>query len=99
MPPEQLYNFKHCNFSTDVFSVGATLYYMCTKKYPHDYPKGKDVMLVNIQDPVIPVENRGVKIKQEIADVINKAVSLKMNERYQTAKEMQQALIEAVSII
>ncbi|MFZ4589354.1 MAG: protein kinase domain-containing protein [Ignavibacteria bacterium] len=96
MPPEQIYNFKNCNFSSDLFSMGATLYYMCTKDYPHDYPKGKDAMLVNIQDPIIPIEKRIRNINKSLAKVINKSLSLKMNERYQTAKEMQAALKEAL---
>lgn len=97
MPAEQIFDFKNITAASDVFSLGATLYTMCSGHYVHDYPKNKDPFLINIQEATIPIEHRLPNIPLKIAEVINKSVALNVNNRIQTAQEMQMQLIKAIS--
>jgi serine/threonine-protein kinase len=45
MAPEQLLNYKYVKPPADVYSMGVSLYYLLTGKYPFDYPSPLDCMM------------------------------------------------------
>lgn len=96
MAPEQIFDFKNITPAADIFSLGATLYTVCSGQYIHDYPRNKDPFLVNIQEPIIPIEKRLPGIPEKIAHVINRSIAMDIRQRTQTAEEFQRLLIEAI---
>jgi serine/threonine protein kinase len=92
MPREQVTNFKLVKPTCDVWSMGATFYNMLTGQFPRDFPHGRDKMQIVLQSPVVPIRKRDSNIPQRVAEVIDRALAEKPQERYQDAGEMLKAL-------
>lgn len=106
MPPEQLIDFKGCMPPVDLYAVGVTLYYLLTGKYSIPFPspaelrKGafphKDPIRILLEDQPIPIRQRNPEIPEHLAHVIDKAVRKKAEERYQSAIDMKNDLLDAM---
>jgi eukaryotic-like serine/threonine-protein kinase len=96
MSPDQLLNFKNVTFAVDVYSMGATLYNMCTGTYSRDFPMNQDPLLVIIQGRNIPIRQRLPQVPAKIAEVIDRSLSQSPANRYQSAKEFRKALEKAL---
>ncbi|MBA4322403.1 MAG: hypothetical protein C0408_06245, partial [Odoribacter sp.] len=97
MAPEQIIDFKNTNFVSDIFSLGASLYFMCTNQFVRDYPQNEDPIYVNLDEKsLVPVERREPDIPTAIARVINASVAHNPGRRIRTAGEMKQALMAAI---
>jgi serine/threonine-protein kinase len=92
MPREQVVNFKYVKEPTDVWGIGATFYNMLTGKFPRDFPQGRDQMEIVLQEDVVPISKRDSRLPKKLADVIDRAIADKIDDRYQTAAEMRKAL-------
>lgn len=96
MAPEQIMDFRHTSFSSDIFSLGASLYFMCTGRFVRDYPANSDPILVNLDErSIVAVEKRSADIPPVIARVINASIEHNQARRLKSAGEMKQALINA----
>jgi serine/threonine-protein kinase len=92
MPPEQIVNFKYVKPVSDVFSMGATMYFLLTGKFPFEFQAKRDPMDVILNDDVIPIHKRLATIPKSLAIVIDRAVTKKHKDRYLDAKEFSRAL-------
>jgi len=72
---------------SDIYSLGATLYYIVTKTLP------MDALDRSINDsPLTPCREINNTLSKELEAIIVKAMELNKEGRYQTALEMQQSL-------
>ena len=92
MPREQVTNFKYVKPVSDLWSIGATFYYMLTRQFPREFRRGEDPIEVILQGGIVPIRKRDSSIPKKIAKVIDRALADKPNDRYQTAFEMLKAL-------
>jgi serine/threonine protein kinase len=92
MPPEQIINFKYVKPVSDVFSMGATMYYLLTGAFPFEFPEKRDPMDVILNDDVVPIRKRLASIPKPLAAVIDRAVTKKHKDRYPDAGELLAAL-------
>lgn len=92
MPPEQIINFKYVKPVSDVFSMGATLYYLLTGVFPFDFTPKRDPMDVILNDDVVPIRKRVSAIPKTLASAIDRAVVKKHKDRYRDAGELLKAL-------
>lgn len=92
MPREQVVNFKYVKEQTDIWGIGATFYNMLTGAYPRDFPPGRDQMEIVLQEDVVPIRKRDSRLPKKLAEVIDRAITDKIGDRYQTAAEMRKAL-------
>jgi len=92
MPPEQIVNFKYVKPVSDVFSMGATLYYLLTGAFPFEFTKKRDPMDVILNDDVVPIRQRVATIPKPLAAAIDRAVTKKHKVRFQDAGELLRAL-------
>ncbi|MCX6972195.1 MAG: serine/threonine-protein kinase [Verrucomicrobia bacterium] len=88
MPPEQIINFKYVKPVSDVFSMGATMYYLLTGAFPFDFPEKRDPMDVILNDDVVPIRKRVPSIPKPLAAAIDRAVRKKHKDRYSNASEL-----------
>ena len=92
MPREQLTNFKLVKPVSDVWSAGATLYFLLTGQVPRDLGPDDDPLDVILSGKVVPVRGRDRSIPKGLADVVDHAVRDKTADRFQTAEEFRKAL-------
>jgi serine/threonine protein kinase len=78
--PEQ-YGTGQTDARSDVFSLGATLHHCLTGSNPSENP-------LHFPDP----RRLNPAIRKETAAIVNKALELNMDKRYQSAREMKQAI-------
>ena len=75
---------------TDVYSLGATLYAALTGIIPED---GLSRAMDNVE--LTPLRKRNPKISRKLANAIEKAMSIRPDDRFQSAEEFKQALVSS----
>lgn len=86
-PREQYQRKMRTDARTDVYSVGATLYYLLTRKLP---PSAPDRMID--QAPLSPVRKHNPAVSANTEQAILKAMELTPADRYPSARAMRKAL-------
>jgi len=92
-PPEQ-YGTAHTDARSDIYSLGATLYAALTGVIPED-----GLTRVTGKTELTPIRELRPRINRKLASVIETALSVDPEDRYQTASEMREALIEAGNLV
>jgi serine/threonine protein kinase len=87
MSPEQRRNTKEAGVPADIYATGASLYVMVTGEEPFD------LYSTELSDELYG------DMQQELRAVIQIASSYRKDDRYQTAKEMEDALLAIVDTL
>lgn len=87
--PEQ-YGTARTDARSDVYSLGATIYAALTGSIPED-----GLARAMEQADLTPVQKRNPKVGRRLAQVIEKALAIHPEDRYQTAAEFKQGLLSA----
>jgi eukaryotic-like serine/threonine-protein kinase len=88
-PPEQ-YGTAHTDARTDIYSLGATLYSALTDALPED-----GLARAMEQADLTPIRKRNTHASRRLAAVIERALEVKPDDRYQTADEFKQDLLNS----
>jgi serine/threonine protein kinase/Tol biopolymer transport system component len=91
-PPEQ-YGTARTDGRSDIYSLGATLYCALTDALPED---GLERAMNHVE--LTPIRKRNPRISENIAQIVEKCLAVRPEDRYQTADELRYALMEARSI-
>jgi serine/threonine protein kinase len=92
LPPEQAISSHTVDIRADIYSLGATLYYLLVGKVP--FPGGtltEKLIKCQMQEP-IPIEELRPDLPPYIAVVVRKMMAKKAKDRYQTPAEVVAAL-------
>lgn len=84
-PPEQY--GQGTDPRTDIYSLGATLFAAVTMQAPPD-----GLTRATSNATYLDISEMNPKISREFSDVINKAMKIHVDDRYQNAKQFKQAL-------
>ncbi len=82
--------------ASDLYALAATLYQMLTKQLPADAPTRAIAVWSGQNDRLIPAHQVNPNVSRAVSDVLQKAMRLDKNERYQTAAEMRRMLKDTV---
>ena len=95
MSPEQMFG-KPINQRSDIYSLGVVLYEMATGHRPYSADNPLDVVLALSRSLLKPT---GVEahLSPEVSDVIAKMLAVKVEDRYQTAAEVEAAITALIS--
>ena len=96
MPREQITQFRLLRPASDVWSMGATLYHMLTFRYPRDFPPEADPLNVILSGGTLPLRQRDPWLPAGLAEVVDRAVSDDLAQRYANAAEFRDALRRAL---
>jgi serine/threonine protein kinase len=94
--PEQLKDFGKVDNRTDIFSLGVVLYQMVTGRLPFTGSTPWEVMTNIITQEPIPPRKINPQIALRLESVILKALSKRPETRFQTSREFQDALEDAL---
>jgi serine/threonine protein kinase len=81
---------------SDIYSLGATLYFLLTAKTPVDPLERSIELLEGNSDPLKAPKIVDTRIAPEISDVLMRAMEIKRENRYDSATIMRQVLRTAV---
>jgi eukaryotic-like serine/threonine-protein kinase len=88
-PPEQ-YGTARTDHRTDIYSLGATLYVALTGNLPEDA-----LARAMEQADITPVRKYNSKVSKRLAGVVEKALELRPDDRFQSAEEFKKALLNS----
>ncbi|MGE3819323.1 MAG: protein kinase [Isosphaeraceae bacterium] len=92
--PDHIRGFREAKEPADIYSAGATLYYMLTRRYPFlnfDPYKG-DAYNMILEDPVVPLRAFRPDTPEGLGRVLARALAKQPKDRWKTAREMAVAL-------
>ncbi|MEJ2709628.1 MAG: protein kinase [Anaerolineales bacterium] len=95
--PEQASNSAKAVMQTDLYSLGVMLYEMLTGSVPFDDPSPIALALKHITDEPPPPSKINPRINPEVEAVLLKALRKKPSERYQSGRELMEALEAALA--
>ncbi len=92
MAPEQAMG-QAVDQRADVYSAGVVLYELLADKTPFGHLKGKDVLEAVRRSEIPPIADLAPDVPDELAQIVMRALARNPAQRYQTAKELQAALV------
>ncbi len=102
MAPEQIWDCQNADHRVDLFAVGATLYTFLTgvSPYTKDSPDARGWQEVTAEDVlaarVTPLEKRRPETAPGLIGVIDRGLRISPARRFQSASEMEQALVRVM---
>lgn len=82
---------------SDIYSLAATLYHLMTNVKPPD-ALGRAAAIVNgMEDPLAPADSVSPEVSRSVAQVLQRAMSQKRDDRYESAGTMREALRSAAT--
>jgi hypothetical protein len=91
IPPEQALG-KEVDHRADIYSLGATFFRMITGRTPFSGQTAKEIVLKHIKEPAPAASSFDDSVPDEIDAVLSKMLAKEPDRRYQTARELIQAL-------
>jgi serine/threonine-protein kinase len=93
MAPEQFQG--KAVFSSDIYSLGVTMYQMMTGSLPYTTPSPSDIERLMKGELTTPPKTRNQKIPKGISDIVMKAMAPEITARYQRAGDVLEAVLAA----
>ncbi|MBN2147219.1 MAG: serine/threonine protein kinase, partial [Anaerolineales bacterium] len=93
MAPEQGLE-GHCDPRSDIYSLGIVFYEMLTGHTPFDADTPLAILMKHLNDPLVLPRKIDPQIPEAMERVVLKALAKHPDDRYQSADEMKQALVE-----
>jgi len=92
MSPEQIRGDKDVDIRADLYSLGATLYFLLTGKHPYEGRSAAETMSMHLKEPVPDPRKANPQIREDIGWAIQKLMAKDRNHRYQTPGELLEDL-------
>jgi serine/threonine-protein kinase len=80
--------------ASDCYSVGIVLYEMLTGRVPFDGERPVVVAMKQITEPPVPPRDLVPEIPRDLSDVVMRALEKRPSDRFESADEFSQALLE-----
>jgi serine/threonine protein kinase len=90
-PLEQIQGFG-TDQRSDIYALSATLYHLMTNTKPPDALSRASAIVNGLPDPLIPANRVNAQVSVAVAAVLNKGMSQKRDDRFETANAMREAL-------
>jgi serine/threonine-protein kinase len=93
MAPEQGL-FNRADPRSDIYSLGATAYFLLTGKVPFEGSNAMQVMLAHARDPIVAPSQIRTDVPSDLERVVLRCLAKKPEDRYPDADTLEQALAE-----
>ncbi|BBM83311.1 serine/threonine protein kinase [Candidatus Uabimicrobium amorphum] len=91
MSPEQCMG-EPLNQTSDIYSLGATLYHLTTGVPPFETPTSMATLMAHIHKDVVPPHEKNIELPVMFSEVICKMMNKQPEKRYQSIEEVCMAL-------
>ena len=88
MSPEQIRGDKDVDIRADLYSLGATLYFLLTGKHPYEGKSAAETMSMHLKEAVPDPRKINPQIREDLSWVIQKLMAKDRLHRYQTPAEL-----------
>jgi formylglycine-generating enzyme required for sulfatase activity len=88
MSPEQTVSTKNVDARTDIYSLGASFYFLLTAKVMYPQKTIFSKLIAHRQSPISPLKAMRFDVSQKLDDVYTKMVAKRVEDRYQSMKEL-----------
>jgi eukaryotic-like serine/threonine-protein kinase len=92
MCPEQIKSYDKLDARSDVYSLGAVAYYLVTGEPPFSGDHVMEVVIAHSRDTVKAPSQLNANVPADLEQVILKCLEKAPDDRFQTAKDLEQAL-------
>ncbi len=92
MAPEQAKGARDLDHRVDLYAAGVILYEAVTGEVPFNADTFNELLFKIVLEAAKPVESVVANIDPNFAAIVNKSMAREPSQRFQTAKEFQQAL-------
>jgi len=92
--PDHIRDFRDAKEAADIYSAGATLYYLFTNQYPyyHFNPHRADAYNMILEHPAVPLRAHRPDLPEGLERVLHKALEKQPKDRWKSAAAMAAAL-------
>lgn len=93
MSPEQIVGSKDIDGRADIYSLGVTIYKLCTGDVPFNASTEFALMMAQVEADPTPPRDLRPELSTDLEEIILKTLSKKPEHRFQTVKELTSALL------
>jgi serine/threonine-protein kinase len=93
MSPEQISSFSSVTHLTDVYALGVCAYELFTGRVPFNHAELVPLLMMHVNTPPEPPRARNPGVPPELESAILKALAKDPAQRFQSCREMSEALI------
>lgn len=98
MAPEQAAGAKGQDARIDLYAAGAVLYAILCNGLPFEAENYNLLISEILNKPAIPILRRNRELDPRLAEIVMKSIAKKPDQRYQSAREMADALAEWLEV-
>lgn len=88
MSPELARAESQIDIQTDIYSLGASIYYCLVNASPFTGSTPQEVMVKHCEEPLVPPHVRNPKVPKQISDIVCKMMAKTREERYKDPVEL-----------
>ena len=101
LSPDHLRDFRNVKEPADIYSAGATLYYLLTNQYPYlnFNPHSENSYEMILENPPIPLRAYRPDAPEELERILQKALQKQPRDRWRSAQEMSDSLKDLAAIL
>ncbi len=94
--PEQAMNQQMCDFRSDIYSLGCTLYQALTGRMPFEGRSSMEVIMKHLEQAPPDPKQLAPELTDECAAVVLKMLAKKPEDRYASYDDLRLALAQAI---
>jgi len=92
MSPEQATGDDRVDGRSDIYSLGAVIYYMLTGQPPFAYDNPVKAIIAHASEAVVPPRQVNLDVPEELEEVIMRCLEKDPEDRFQDVTALQRAL-------
>jgi eukaryotic-like serine/threonine-protein kinase len=99
MSPEQARGrWAEVDARSDLWAVGATMFYLLTGRLVHDGETFADQLALAVREPAPPLSSIDVKLPEVVTELVDRALAYRPVNRFESALSMQVAVRAALRV-
>lgn len=99
MSPEQVLTDPTLDIRSDIYAMGAVLYFCLAAEPPYTAPKLQEILHLHCTAPVPDVRRKRPQVSERAQAIIARAMAKDRNERFREPAELRDAIVAALDAL